>query len=136
MPCIVRVDTALNCGFFLWQGQLVGAAAEIAFSEFRQHPEFQVNMKRFSDMRRASLSVAQAHITAVAERTHFGPSTGQPAVQFAVLVATEVDFGTVRLYFSEAACRNANVFRDLDKAMEWLHFSAAQGDPFAIMMEH
>lgn len=115
---------------------MVGAAVEIAFSEFRQHPEFKVNMKRFSDKRRASLSVAQAHISAVAERTHFGSSTGQPAAQFAVLVVTEVDFGTVRLYFSEAACRNAHVFRDLYKAMEWLHFSAAQGDALAIMMDH
>ncbi len=131
MPVELKIDATQGCGFFLWRGDVRTFDAEAGLVGFQQHPDFHHDLDRFLDMRDASLSITEARSYAAVERSYLARFPAQSTARLAVLVATEVDFGAVRIFLSESGHGNAYVFRELDKALDWLDLSAAYGDPFA-----
>lgn len=134
MPHILKSDDNLGCIFVKWTGSFSAAEGAAYYRAIAQLDGYRQGASVFHDVRLVDADVPSGEIRAVATA---GPKDADPSNvrKVAVLAPSDLTFGMMRML---AAMRERpglvlNVFRDLDKAAEWLGLPTDFGDPFADM---
>ena len=122
MPISYRIDLERNLALTTASGTLTDDDVLQLKARLLRDPDFKPGMKELSDIRSIDrLDVTPAGVRAVVQqdkrdRAHVASH------KLALVLATEVAFGLVRMYqiLTQSTMENVGVFRNIDEANAWL----------------
>ena len=137
MPFVIKVDEDSTCLLTLWTGPFSSADNMSYNQALSRFSATQIALPRLHDAREVDfhVSVEEIHKTRPLNSGNKDDNEHTPRLHSAVLVRSDLDYGMMRI-FSAIYNRpelDLRVFRELDKAKEWVGISAP-GDPFETMV--
>jgi hypothetical protein len=134
MPYALQIDEDHRCVFIKWRGVFSVAEIQAFRNETAGNTSFRRCSRRFHDLRDVDLNVPTSEVQRIAN-VATPPDARQIAYIGAILVASDVDFGIMRMFVTlyKSPIRVLNVFRVHDEAKAWLGLPQDHPDIFRDM---